>query len=1309
MSKLAESYVEFVAKGLTELENDIQNLDKQVHTASKATEVLDQCFSNLSINAKKLTAGVRLQTEALHNSTYAAQDALESGLKYAVSVANLTTLEKSLEAGLIATDESFRKNVASLAIAEAKQKDFANQSQNLVGKLLAVDKEMISLTAREMAFNAEQQTTNKTLELNAKNLLLVTGETKKLALGAKDLEAQEAKASLAVARLNADLIKSDKGFKDATLSIMNMAKEEQLLSMKTQLATTNLIGMDKASINLLANEKLLADKINLSQRALDLKASALKASSIEATLLLKATALLNKEESNLLLVESQMQANLMAKDKSYSNISLAIEKNTAKIKNNNDANQILLLKLKSIDIEALKLTAVEKKQTAEIELSTKAFQIQADRINILTGVSKALTKETVGLIAQEAKNSIAVKTLELDLLKTDGAFRQHIKIIEQAKLTEASLANQTEMVVSRMRAMDDSTIKLTANIANQNKSIENSNRFMEQKVKALNLVSEETKKNAQASMLLDANDAKLSLKTKELTANLLANNSAYQKAAIEIANCATKEMLLDSQSQVLILKLKAMDANTIKLTADIASQNKTIENSNRFMEQKVKALNLVSGETKKNAQASMLLDANDAKLSLKTKELTSNLLATNTAFQKAATEIANCATKEGLLDSQSQVLISRLKAVDAQTIKMTADTMANNGAIDNATKKLELESRQLNLLSGAYATAAKEGEALLKLEEKIAAQEAKARGVVEAVAPPKAEKEVKPAKEAKVKEEKEVKLKAVKDPKAVKIKVDSQEVPKAEKALDKLGARLKGMGATALVAGAAVSGAVGMLIRSASSGTVEGEHLAKSFETLGKVVGDIFAPYVRIATDLLNKASRYFMALSSSTKELIGKIAIVTAGAAAFAAVLPTLISGVSALFGLISAIASPIGLVGVALVALGGYFAGVFDSTKSWEEVLASFIGFFLDVWTRAQDAFDKFCNAIVSQYDSTVKPMLDGMQEAWASVSDSIGEVVDYLAETIASFFGTSVEDASTFQGVMSTVVEAWLDLQTAADAVISALSDGFMWIYEKAVKPTISFILDAFKLVWGYVKEVADGIFGAFESATGGIISSIGSAIKFMFSSWKNFTKTVVSLVFTIYETFAEIVNKISDMWWGMINKLAKAAAWILEKMGIISKETADKMREAGKGDTDIFDVAGMRKKMDGYLDKMGVQMEENKDKAKELGGAINDFINPPVGSDLGKALEDNTEKAKKMARAIVGTIKGGLEKPGGFQIKANVAFEGLGATFDRLQLAFANSGTENIDQAQLVQMQGINQNMQVAAAALGQIKDKIPAVR
>lgn len=643
-----------------------------------------------------------------------------------------------------------------------------------------------------------------------------------------------------------------------------------------------------------------------------------------------------------------------------------------------------------------------------------------------------------------------------------------------------------------------------------------------------------------------------------------------------------------------------------------------------------------------------------------------------------ALSIANSASKQKLYASENQSLVAKMQSTNKEAIKLAAGEMKASQATDIATKKLQLEARQLNLSTGAFKETTKAAAALAAMETKIAAKEAK------------------------------VTSKHGKGGKA-EVSVSSKGLPEAEKGIAAITGKLQKMQTVALVVGGAIGGAVGMLTRAASAGTVEGEQLAKAYEYAGRVVGDMFAPYVRLATDLVNRFTSYWKSLSASTKASVANWAMATAAVAAFAALLPTLLAGVSALAGAIMVLISPIGLAGAAIVAMAGYFAGVFDSTKSWEEVLASFIGFFLDVWTRAQDAFDKFCGAIVSKYDSTVKPMLEGMKEQWNSVSESIGGVVDYLAESIASFFGTSIEDASSFQGVMSTVVEAWLDLQTAADAVISALSDGFMWIYKKAVKPTIDFILDAFKIVWGYIKEVAEGIFGSFEEATGGIMSSVGGAIKFMFSSWKNFTSVVVSLIFTIAEKFAEIVNTISALWWGMINKLAKAAAWIMEKMGLISKDTADKMRKAGEGNADIFDTEAMRKKMDSYLDKMAVGMEENKKKAKDLGAAVNDFINPSVGNELGKRLEENTEKAKKMARAIVGTIKNGLEKPGGFQIKANVSMEGLGATFDRLQLAFANNVGPNIDQAQLGEMKGINANMQVAAAALITIKDKAAVVR
>lgn len=859
---------------------------------------------------------------------------------------------------------------------------------------------------------------------------------------------------------------------------------------------------------------------------------------------------------------------------------------------------------------------------------------------------------------------------------------------------------ETESAIKGVEGQSKTAHKATALLAESFKNYGQRNKEALQstalQATALRNLSGQAKATMLSSIGLEVQTQKLITLEKSLENSLLKSSEKFRFSALEIQRTTQKQKLFAAENQAIVAKMMATDDACISMTAAEVKAGKAAEQAAKLLSLNVQTLRLKTGETEKSIQSDLKFQAQEAKLAASEKSLESALLATNLSFQKQALAIANSAGKQKLFAAENQALVAKMQATDAEAIKLAAAEMKASQATDIATKKLQLEARQLNLSTGAFKQAAKAAAELAAMEEKIAAKEMK---FANKVASPQ-------AKEAKVEEK--IAKPAFKEEK-VKIAVDSKSLPAAEKGIAAITGKLQKMQVVALVVGGAIGGAVGTLTRAASAGTVEGEQLAKSYEYASRTIGDMFAPYVRLATGLVNKFTAYFRSLSEETKASVAKWAMVTAAVAAFAAALPSILAGVTALTGAIFALTSPIGLAGAAIVAMGGYFAGVFDSTKSWEEVLASFIGFFLDIWTRAQDAFDKFCGLIVSKYDSTVKPMLAGMEESWNAVSETIGGVVDYLAQSVASFFGTSVEEASSLQGVMSSVVEAWLDLQTAQQTVIDALSEGFMWVYDNAVKPTVELILSGFKQVWGYIKEVASGIFGSFEEATGGIMESVGGAIKFMFSSWKNFTSVVVSLIFTIAEKFAEIVNTISGLWWGMINKLAKAAAWIMEKMGLISKDTADKMRKAGEGNTDIFDTEAMRKKMDGYLDKMQVGMEENKKKAKELGAAVADFVNPSIGTELGKRLEENSDKAKKMARAIVGTIKGGLEKPGGFQIKANVAFEGLGATFDRLQLAFANNVGPNIDQAQLGEMKGINANMQIAAAALVTIKDKVPAVR
>lgn len=936
------------------------------------------------------------------------------------------------------------------------------------------------------------------------------------------------------------------------------------------------------------------------------------------------------------------------------------------------------------------LSAEFENYAARNKTAIESTKIQLAAFEKVAGKAKDLMVAGIQLSEIEAKLTVAQKTLENSLLKTNSAFQKSANNITNLASKERLLGAENNALIAKMQSVDKTAINLAAAEIRMAKSIEISTRVMALNASQLNINSGASRILLQDEIKLKEGEAKLSLQQKVLENVLLKTNSAYSLAANSIVNLANKEKLLESGNQSLIATMQSMDSEAIKIAAQEKIFAQTTEIATKSLAVKAAQLNLTSQQTTKLMIEEIKLRENEAKLTVGQKTLDNTLLKTNTSFKTTINNITNLASKEKLLAAENAALLAKMQSVDKEAIKLAAAEMKATQATDLATKKLQLEARQLNLISGEFAKASKGAEALAKMEEKLAAKELKIVNKISGKPP--AEKE------------------SIAEPKnleqQIKIKTDGGE--KAIGLIDKIKGKLQGMQMAALIAGGAIAGSVGMLTRAASAGTVEGDQLAKSYEIAGKVIGDIFAPYVRLTTELIGKLTAYWQSLSSGIKSSIAKFAMLTAAAVAFAAALPSIIAGIGGLITLIGAIASPIGLAIAAITALIGYFAGVFDKTKSWEEVLANFIQFFLNTWSRAEDAFDKFCSGVVANYDATVGPMIDLMESGWTSVSETIGSVVAEIGELIAGFFGTSIEEATTFQGAMTAVSEAWMDLETAASAVIEMLSDGFMFIYDEAVKPTIELILGAFKSVWDYISEAAKGIFGSWSEATGGISDSISGALKFMFGSWKNFTATVVSLFFTIVETFATAVNKISELWWGMINKLAKGAAWVMEKMGLISTDTAEKMRTIGQGNTDIFDTDSMRKKMDGYLDKMVMGMEENKHKAKELGETINEFINPPAGSPLGEKLDENGRKAKNIAKTIVGMVKT-LDKPGGFQVKASMSFEGIGASMERLQLAFANNTGASVDKMQLGEMKAINQNMAIAAGALNQIKDKIPAVR
>jgi hypothetical protein len=193
VGKLAESYIEFVAKGLEETENAIKGVEGKSKTAHKATALLAESFKNYGQRNKEALQSTTLQATALRNLSGQAKAMMLSSIGLEVETQKLITLEKSLENSLLKTSEGFRFSALEIQRTTQKQKLFAAENQAIVAKMMATDDACISMAAAEMKAGKAAEQAAKLLSLNVQTLRLKTGETEKAIQADLKFQTQEAR------------------------------------------------------------------------------------------------------------------------------------------------------------------------------------------------------------------------------------------------------------------------------------------------------------------------------------------------------------------------------------------------------------------------------------------------------------------------------------------------------------------------------------------------------------------------------------------------------------------------------------------------------------------------------------------------------------------------------------------------------------------------------------------------------------------------------------------------------------------------------------------------------------------------------------------------------------------------------------------------------------------------------------------------------------------------------------------------------------------------------------------------------------
>ena len=299
---------------------------------------------------------------------------------------------------------------------------------------------------------------------------------------------------------------------------------------------------------------------------------------------------------------------------------------------------------------------------------------------------------------------------------------------------------------------------------------------------------------------------------------------------------------------------------------------------------------------------------------------------------------------------------------------------------------------------------------------------------------------------------------------------------KAERSIRSLADRFVSFG---LKVGATGSAMLGIFGQKAMAGTVEAERFSLAIERFFRVTGDALAPYVRFATEAIQKLTSAFYGLSPSTKDALVKVSLAAVGVGVLAGALFSAIK-VAGLFGaaLAFAFSGPLGvitLLATAAVALAGVMGGVFDQGISTGERFVRVVTMIIQTWEGLKtlggalaEIFAPALEWIISAFKKSFEWVMDliGIQ-----LPDSANEAVEGMSSTYSSFVEATV-------GMFFRIRENWSKMTAYMHQIWEAMLSTISQAYHK--------IVDSMAVGMAKVAE----LFGIVPEGTADLITKEGA---------------------------------------------------------------------------------------------------------------------------------------------------------------------------------------------------------------------------
>lgn len=268
--------------------------------------------------------------------------------------------------------------------------------------------------------------------------------------------------------------------------------------------------------------------------------------------------------------------------------------------------------------------------------------------------------------------------------------------------------------------------------------------------------------------------------------------------------------------------------------------------------------------------------------------------------------------------------------------------------------------------------------------------------------------------------------------------------------------------------------------------------------------------------------------------------------------------AGITAIVATISFLASPIGLVALAIVGIGAAFKAAYKNSETFRGAVDNVVGKVKDLMT----AFKTGGTGGLLEAIGISPELIAKVSEFVTGIKSKVSEFVTFLGAKWLELQPSIDLLLGIFVSLKDTAVNIFTSLWAFLQPIFGALGNAFMIIADIAViawtniiAPAIDFVIGVFQALWNVVGPILELLGAAIEVAFGilkivwdTIIKPVAEYLTSTFATAFEAAQPYVEQLSSGFEALGEIISTIADWFRGFTDALAafKVPAW-LSKLG------------------------------------------------------------------------------------------------------------------------------------------------------------------